>query len=721
MNEKYNKNKKKQNKTKRLTEYEKVEFEVKKAKYVSVGTYLLEVVFTKEPKERPTSMNKVFGSFLSAFPGDVFEAEGAFYETIYGITFYVKDVKRIIPSSSKAMLKFLKRIKGVGDKLGSKIVNELGERAIEIVNRKGKQVLIDIGVSPKKAETIEAQLRQFLRMEESLLYLISKGLEFDEAFSIYSKYGDSTIPMANSNPYVFTEEIGFRDAEKIAINSGFPKNSIERASGLLTHFIMQDIESGHLYSLKGEILEKFKSLEVKEKTFEEALSLLSRISKVKQKNEKIFLVSAEKTEDMISKEISERIKSPKRAYFDPLKVEEFILEFENSNSISFSDEQKDAIRMFSKNPIFVLTGGPGTGKTQTAKALVELSKRFGYTLSLACPTGKASARLSEVVGEYSSTIHRALEINGFSPSANKEIKEDIVLIDEMSMVGSFLFYELMRNVSESSKIVFVGDVDQIESVEAGNILESLIESGKIPTTRLRKVFRQAEGSKIVVNAHKIKNNDPDLEYGDDFKFVKKETDDEIMAHILKTYKYLREKLGYEAKDIAILSPSKKTSIGTYELNFQIQRHFNKSEDFIMSPSGIRFSTDDRIMQNVNNNEEGIYNGTTGSIAFINEKSVTLEFDDGAWVDYFKEELFDTVIHSYASTIHKYQGSEVKVVIVPLSFADKNMWNKKLFYTALTRAKNLFIMIGNEEIFRDHCMREPEKRRTFLTENIQKAI
>ncbi|CBH21388.1 putative DNA-binding protein [Acetoanaerobium sticklandii] len=627
----------------------------------------------------------------------------------------IEDYKIVSRNSDAELAIILCKILNISKQSAQNISRSCEKNVFEkIIN--SKYLEHDFGIDKSEAEKIEENKNNLEEFYDLLNNIILLNLSFLEIFKMYERFQESTKAVLFSNPFVFIEEIGYDKALNIAKIVGFPLNSMEHAIALLINSLKEEAKNGNLYMDLDNLVEKMKEKELSIAMINKAIKHAYSKSLIYiSKDGKVTLIQTYKTEKNTAALLEYKINNTNINIIDSKKVEEFISEFEESNSFSFSDEQKDAIRMFAKSPIFILTGGPGTGKTQTAKAIVELSKRFGYTLSLACPTGKASARLSEVVGEYSSTIHRALEIGYFFTEANREIQEDIVLIDEMSMVGSFLFYELIKNISDNSKIVFIGDVDQIESVEAGNILESLIDSGKIPTTRLKKVFRQAEGSKIVVNAHKIKNNDPNLEYGDDFKFVRKETDDEIMAHILKSYKYLREKLGYEAKDIAILSPTKKTSIGTHELNFQIQKHFNKSDDFIISPSGIKFSPDDRIMQNENNNEEGIYNGTTGSIAFINEKSVTLEFDDGAWVDYFKEEFFNTVIHSYASTIHKYQGSEVKVVIVPLSFADKNMWNKKLFYTALTRAKELFIMIGNEEIFKDYCMREPEKRRTLLKE------
>ena len=316
----------------------------------------------------------------------------------------------------------------------------------------------------------------------------------------------------------------------------------------------------------------------------------------------------------------------------------------------------------------------------------------------------------------SHTIHGILGLTYVYKDAKNIVDSDVILVDEVSMVGTYLFYKLLKSVSDKTKIVIIGDVDQLPSVEAGNILESLIESNVIPTVKLKKVFRQAEGSKIITNAHKIKNSDISLEYGNDFLMYKTTNDQETIDQILDIYEELLNK-GYKPEDIAVLSPSKRTSIGTEELNFQIQRRFNKDKDYVLLPNGTKYALEDKVMQIRNNYMDWIYNGTLGYICSIKEDSIEVYFENRYVSEYTLAQIDKNIIHAYSSTIHKYQGSEVKVVIVPLSLEDKRMWNKKLFYTALTRAKELFIMVGQEEVFKNYCMKKAVKRNTMLKELI----
>lgn len=542
------------------------------------------------------------------------------------------------------------------------------------------------------------------------------GLNYLDLLNIFNVSPNFAKYHIFDNPFLFTDEIGYDKARSIADQLSLPINTIEHSSALIIHLLKKDTGNGHTYSDLTKLVDKLIEYKIDKIIIKKSLdSLLSK--KISIKDNKIMLRTIFKVEEKTSNLIKNKLKINSNIY-NKNELDVFIEEFKNRNRLELSEEQKEAIRVFSKSSIFILTGGPGTGKTLTAKAIVEYCTFKKLSICLSAPTGKASQRLGLLTNIKSSTIHSALGLTYVYKNAKNIIDDDVVLVDEVSMVGSFLFSELLKSISDKTKIVFIGDVDQIPSVEAGNILESLIDSKVIPTVRLGTVFRQAAGSKIITNAHKIKNSDTNLEYGNDFMLYKTENDQETMQKILEIYDDLTKNRKMSINDIAVLSPSKRTSIGTYEMNFQIQRRFNDTIDYQVSTDGVRFSIGDKVMQIKNNSSEGVYNGTIGIIRYMDDRIIGIEFENGTSLNYFIKDAFENLIHAYASTIHKYQGSEIKVVIIPLSMADKRMWNKKLFYTGLTRAKELFIMVGQEEVFKEHCMRDAIKRNTMLKELIQ---
>lgn len=610
------------------------------------------------------------------------------------------------------IVKVISNILGINKSHANKIIINVIEnksfRELLYINKYRDKLDIDtINIIKRKQD----EIKNFIELSE---ITHSFGLDYLDLLKIFNVSRNYAKYHILDNPFLFTEEIGYDKAKAIADKLSLPTNTIENASALIIHLLKTDTEKGHTYSDLKILFEKLEEYKIDKTILKKAFDTLL-LNKIYIKDNKIMFRSLFKIEENTSNLIKNKLKINSNTY-KKNELNEFVEEFNNNNRFNLSDEQKEAIRVFAKSSLFILTGGPGTGKTQTAKAIVEYCKFKNLSISLSAATGKASQRLQSLTCKESHTIHGILGLTYVYKDAKNIVDSDVILVDEVSMVGTYLFYKLLKSVSDKTKIVIIGDVDQLPSVEAGNILESLIESNVIPTVKLKKVFRQAEDSKIIKNAHKIKNSDISLEYGNDFLMYKTTNDQETLDQILDIYEELLNK-GYKPEDIAVLSPSKRTSIGTEELNFQIQRRFNKDKDYVLLLNGTKYELEDKVMQIRNNYEDWIYNGTLGYICSIKKDSIEVYFENGYVSEYTLAQIDKNIIHAYSSTIHKYQGSEVKVVIVPLSLEDKRMWNKKLFYTALTRAKVLFIMVGQEDVFKKYCMKKAVKRNTMLKELI----
>lgn len=610
------------------------------------------------------------------------------------------------------IVKVISNILGINKSHAKKIIinvieNKSLRELLYVDKYRDKLDLDTINIIKRKQD----EIKNFIELSEITHSFDLDYLDLLKIFNVSRNYAKYHI---FDNPFLFTEEIGYYKARVIADKLSLPTNTIENASALIIHLLKTDTEKGHTYSDLKILVEKLEEYKIDKTILKKAFDTLL-LNKIYIKDNKIMFRSLFKIEENTSNLIKNKLKINSNTY-EKNELNEFVEEFNNNNRFNLSDEQKEAIRVFAKSSLFILTGGPGTGKTQTAKAIVEYCKFKNLSISLSAATGKASQRLQSLTCKESHTIHGILGLTYVYKDAKNIVDSDVILVDEVSMVGTYLFYKLLKSVSDKTKIVIIGDVDQLPSVEAGNILESLIESNVIPTVKLKKVFRQAEGSKIIKNAHKIKNSDISLEYGNDFLMYKTTNDQETLDQVLDIYEELLNK-GYKPEDIAVLSPSKRTSIGTEELNFQIQRRFNKDKDYVLHPNGTKYALEDRVMQIRNNYIDWIYNGTLGYICSLKKDSIEVYFENGYVSEYTLGQIDKNIIHAYSSTIHKYQGSEVKVVIVPLSLEDKRMWNKKLFYTALTRAKEQFIMVGQEDVFKKYCMKKAVKRNTMLKELI----
>ena len=590
-----------------------------------------------------------------------------------------------------------------------------------------------------------------------MLYLQEHGISSAYAMKIYKRYKGETIDVINENPYTLSNDIfgiSFKIADSIAFKLGIERNSSFRIKAGIKHCLSKSVSSGNVYATKTELIEMAHDLLQVDYQSVENMIVEMQIEKtiMQEKLEDdiaIYLNSFYYAENYVAKKLLELSMNVVDKSSTALKQ---VLEIEKSTNITLAEKQREAVMESMSKGVLVVTGGPGTGKTTTINTILTLLDREGYSIELAAPTGRATKRMSEATGREAKTIHRLLGITFLAEDSNRQkfernesdpLDADIIIIDEISMVDIILMYNLLKAVEQGTRVILVGDVDQLPSVGAGSVLRDIINSDCIKVVCLDEIFRQAQESAIIMNAHRINKGEyPKLnEKNKDFFFVKRGSIDEVTHGILELVtKRLPEYMKCDPlKDIQILTPMRKTSIGATNLNQVLQDRINpKNEQKVeYQYRSITFREGDKVMQIKNNynmqwemyssrnfkKDEGlgVFNGDEGIIKSINLKLETMlvHFDDGKVVNYDFSQL-DEIDLSYAITIHKSQGSEYKIVIVPVHSGSPTLLSRNLLYTAVTRARDLVVLVGTEETLRRMVDNNREiTRNSFLSGRIKK--
>ena len=649
----------------------------------------------------------------------------------YGPQFKVDFFEKNMPTEVNDILKYLASgsIKGVRLATAQKIVDMFGEDTLTILEKEPEKLAKIHGISRKKALEIGAEYVKQQGVRNIVMYLQKFGITPQSAVKVYKRYGSNSVEIIKENPYVLSEtvyNIGFRTADKIALEMGVLPNAPIRIEGAIKHILVNASMNGHTYMPKEALLNELCNfLNV---SFEEAENVLVKMifeSKLKSENDiegkqKIYLPKLFEAEVYVAHKIK-KIAQNNTTEKD-IDIEKVIADIEKSNKITLAEHQKSAIYCAIEKGATIITGGPGTGKTTIINSIIQIMDKLDKTVMLAAPTGRAAKRMTEVCGIEAKTIHRLLE-SSFSESddnmhflknEDNPLDCDIIIIDEMSMVDILLIQSLLKALKATTKLVMVGDSDQLPSVGAGNVLMDIINSGVVPTVSLTEIFRQAKESAIVVNAHKINRGEyPEFNKdGTDFFIVKRDTAVDISQSIIdlfinrlpKAYKY------NPLYQIQILSPTRKGITGVNELNTALQRVINppdkkKKEKAFKT---ITFREGDKVMQTRNNYDMewskldnpdetgcGIFNGDIGYIHRIDKEmeSVTIVFDDRLCLYEFSN--LEDLDLAYAVTVHKSQGSEFDAVIMPMYPCAPMLQNRNLFYTAVTRAKKLVVLVGRE--------------------------
>ena len=703
------------------------------------------------------------GSFPVVTQGASVELEGNFTQhPVYGKQFQAVRLTEKMPEDALAMERYLGSgaIKGIGAALAGRIVRHFGDDTFQIVENEPERLSEVKGISEKKAREIAMQIAEKSDMRKAMMFLQKYGISLNLGAKIYQKYGDSVYSVLQENPYRLADDIsgvGFKIADEIAYRIGIHTDSDYRIKSGMVYTLLQATGEGHVYLPKDEL-------------FQRAAELLGVDSSYMEKH----LVDLAMDRKIVQKEQGDQILIyPAQYYYlelntarmlreldifcpeDEKIVERRIVQIEKETGTVLDEMQKKAVQEAAGHGLLILTGGPGTGKTTTINAIIRYFEGEGAEIRLAAPTGRAAKRMTEATGYEAQTIHRLLELSGmpeddregqpihFERNAENPLETDVIIIDEMSMVDIHLIHSLLMAVTAGTRLILVGDENQLPSVGPGNVLRDIIRSGQFLVVELKKIFRQASESDIVVNAHKI-NKGEHVEINNksrDFFFLKRYDADIIIRVVIAL---IQEKLPkyVEAKpfEIQVLTPMRKGLLGVERLNQILQRYLNppdasKKEKEI--GQGL-FREGDKVMQ-VRNNYQleweirgrygipiekgvGVFNGDTGIIKTINEFAETaeVEFEDGRWAEYSFKQL-DELELAYAVTIHKSQGSEYPAVIIPLLSGPRMLMNRNLLYTAVTRARKCVTIVGSEETFRDMIRNEKQQRRySSLDQRIQET-
>ena len=704
------------------------------------------------------------GNFQAVHEGEYLEAEGEYTtHAAYGQQFRAETYRIKIPESGLALERYLGSgaLKGIGPALAARIVRRFGEDTLRIMEEEPERLSEIKGISEKKAREIGEQMIEKSQMQNAMIFLAQYGISLSLGIKIYNQYQDALYRVLKENPYRMAEDIpgvGFRIADEIAARIGIRVDSGYRLQSGLYYVLGQAGAQGHLYLPRQELLYRAgQLLGVQADTLEKHLMDLAIDRKVILKEER-----QEGREPSVNVYTSQ-------AYYLELntarmlqelnivcadqeeKLRQNVARMEKSSGIVLDEGQRQAVVQAVKNGLMILTGGPGTGKTTTINAMIRYFEGEGLEISLAAPTGRAAKRMKEATGHEASTIHRLLELSGmaeessanirFEKNAENPLEADVVIIDEMSMVDIYLMHALLSAIVPGTRLILVGDMHQLPSVGPGSVLKDMIRSEAFPVVRLEKIFRQAQESDIVVNAHRIQKGEQVVldNHSRDFFFLQRNEIQVIQKVILTLVS--RKLPGYvdaRPQEIQVLTPMRKGPLGVERLNEILQKYLNppSPEKAEKETSGGIFREGDKVMKIKNNYQMeweirgrhgiaaqkgmGVFNGDLGTISSINPfaELLTVEYEEGRFAEYTFKQL-DELELAYAITIHKAQGSEYPAVVIPLLGGPRMLMTRNLLYTAVTRARKCVVLTGSAETFRAMIENQREENRyTTLAQRIR---
>lgn len=706
------------------------------------------------------------GMFTALDEGELLELEGEYTEhAVYGSQFKVSSFKIASPEDAAGMERYLGSgaIKGIGASLAARIVKRFGKDTFRIIEEEPERLAEIKGISERKAMDIAAQMEDKREMREAMIYLQRYGISNTLAVKIYETYGNGVYGILEENPYRLADDIdgiGFKKADELAAKIGIHTDSDYRIRSGILYTLLQASGEGHIY-LPGSILVRRAAalLELPEEAVADQIPNLAMDKKLVVKKEEEdtlcyasgFYYAELSCARMLSELNMGMVMSGELTAEQEEKLLHKIEAIQQKEELELDALQKEAVLAAVRHSILILTGGPGTGKTTTINMMIRYFEEEGLDLFLAAPTGRAAKRMTEATGYEARTIHRMLELSGAMPEEGRRasferneehpLEADVIIVDEMSMVDIYLFQALLKAVSPGTRLILVGDGNQLPSVGPGQVLHDLIESGSFPVVRLQKIFRQAGESDIVVNAHHI-NRGEEINLDNksrDFFFLERGNVPVIYKHMVQL---ISEKLPPYVKaspyDIQVLTPMRKGNLGVETLNGILQTYLNPA-DAVKKEAKIGdtlYREGDKVMQTKNNYQlewevvsrygipidrgVGIFNGDMGIVREINDyaQTVTVEYDEHRRVTYGYAQM-DEVELAYAITIHKSQGSEYPAVIMPLMGGPRMLFNRNLLYTGVTRAKDCVTILGSRQVVREMIANASEaKRYTSLDRRIR---
>ncbi|MDR2669512.1 MAG: ATP-dependent RecD-like DNA helicase [Desulfovibrio sp.] len=609
-------------------------------------------------------------------------------------------------------------IKGIGPVMAKRIVTAFGDKTLAVIEEDGERLIEVPGIGQARVGMITRAWQEQKEIRAVMLFLQSNGVSSAYAAKIYKQYGNDSIQVVRENPYRLAREIfgiGFLTADRIAEKMGFDKQSPERAQAGLIHALHEFSEDGHVFVPRDLLLSKTRELlEVEPGILENALSLLVDAKQIVVETldnpdepqncaiPAVYLAKFHLSEVRVADRVKSLLNAPKAVR--AINVPKALGWVQDKLSIILAEKQVEAVKSSITNKVSVITGGPGTGKTTIIRAVLRIYAPLTKRILLAAPTGRAAKRMSEATGFEAKTIHRLLEYSiargGFQKNEDHPLDADLIIIDEASMLDLILMYHLLKAIPQSAVFILVGDVDQLPSVGAGSVLKDIIASGVVPVVVLNEIFRQAQSSSIIVNAHKIiKGEMPSLTAGenDDFYFFQSEEPESALNRVIDVVKVrIPRRFGFRPfEDIQVLTPMNRGVVGTTRLNEALQDALNPN-GFELVRGGRKYRIGDKVMQIRNNYDKEIYNGDIGIISTIDTEAQTVSVNvDGRDIEYDYTEL-DELTLAYAVSIHKSQGSEYPVVVIPVMTQHYVMLQRNLLYTGVTRGKKLVVLVGTRK-------------------------
>lgn len=691
--------------------------------------------------ETDEELTTVVGYLPFVNSGDTLKLIGKFVEhKDYGTQFKIDTFEKMMPENLNALEKYLSNgsIKGIGPATAKKIIKKFGEETIHVFKYDSDRLAEIKGITKIKAKEIAESFIENWEVWQIVGFLERFGIGAEHAKKVFDMFGTNAIEEIEANPYVLIDiarGVDFKKIDKMALDLGISYDNDKRIKSGIKYGLIKSTNNGHTCVVKENLIEFVISLlEVSSEDTEDCLIDLKVQNEVvieKRNNQEwVYLYQFYTAENEIAVRIMRLQQSKNMKKIKDMKKRFKLIE--SISKIELSEKQKEAVKLVNENNVTIITGGPGTGKTTIIKSIIDIYEGDGKKVVLAAPTGRAAKKMTETTGREASTLHRLLEIGKIDEdSLYKNINEyegapidaDVIVVDELSMVDMFLMNYLLKCVYQGTKLVLVGDSDQLASVGPGSVLKDFIASEKLTTIHLDKIFRQAAKSKIIINAHRVNNGEEflkkeDVEYdmNDDFFFIKEYSQEKMVSQIISLCTGRLKNYGdYDFfKNIQVLSPTKKGMLGTRELNKALQEVLNPNEYNLpeRSSMGATYRVGDRVMQIKNNYDiswekdifgkkeigSGVFNGEIGTVLKINdrEKIVEIKFDDDKTAIYQFSEL-EQIEHSYVITIHKAQGSEFDVVIMAIPPSSPMLLTRNLLYTGITRAKKLLIVVGNEKV------------------------
>ncbi|MEW6418647.1 MAG: ATP-dependent RecD-like DNA helicase [Nitrospirota bacterium] len=693
----------------------------------------------------------VVGNLLSVNPGEVLKITGQWHtHPRYGQQFKILSYESVVPATARGIERYLGSglIKGIGPVMSKRLVSKFGVDTLNIIETDIQRLREVDGIGDHRIEIIQKAWEGQKEIRDVMIFLQGYGVSPTYAAKIYKQYGKDSVTVVKENPYRLAQDIfgiGFITADKIAEKIGIPKDSRIRAEAGILYVLHQLSEDGHVYYPYEPLIEECKKiLQVERDIIVDAFGKIASDKKIivedlfdklkaclnqediRKNNKAVYLAKFYISEVGIADNLKTLFNFPKKLRpFDKDKAIEWV---QKELKINLAEKQIQAVKESLEKKALIITGGPGTGKTTIINAIIKIYRRLGQRVLLAAPTGRATKRMSEATGYEAKTLHRLLEYSPkegrFKRDNDNPLEADLIVIDETSMVDTILMHHFLKAVPNEATLILVGDVDQLPSVGPGNVLKDIIDSGSVPTVRLDEIFRQSKESLIIVNAHRVNNGKMPVfghsrEHPQDFYFFELEEPEKVLEKVIQLCKdKIPSRFGYNAvNDIQVLTPMHKGIIGASNLNTELQRQLNPSKDEF-TRGGKVFKVGDKVMQIRNNYDKDVYNGDIGRITSIDRElqEVTVDYD-GRPVSYEYPEL-DEIVLAYAISVHKSQGSEYPVIVMPVLTQHYVLLQRNLLYTGITRGKKMVVLVGTKKAIAIAIRNnKPLKRYTLLKERL----